>query len=58
MKKEKSMNNNNRVLSRTGARVLTPEEIDHVSGSISTDTACTWKPQAELADGDAFIGEC
>jgi hypothetical protein len=52
------MNDDNRVLSRRGARELNREEIDHVSGSINTDTVCTWNPNRGGADGDAFIGEC
>ena len=52
------MNENNRVLSRRGARELNHEELDRVSGSINTDTACTWDPKRGGADGDASIGEC
>ena len=52
------MNNNNRVLLRTGARMLSEEEVDRVSGSLPTDTACTWDPRANIADGDFRIGEC
>jgi hypothetical protein len=57
-KKERSMHDDNRVLSRRGARELNAEEIDRVGGSINTDTACTWDPKRGAADGDAFIGEC
>ena len=52
------MNDQNRVLARKGARKLTNEEMDHVGGSIQTDTACTWDFKRGAADGDAFIGEC
>ena len=52
------MNENNRVLSRRGARVLSAEERERVSGSLPTDTACTWDPKRGAADGDSFIGEC
>jgi hypothetical protein len=52
------MNDDNRVLPRRGARELSCEEVDRVSGSISTDTACTWDPKRAAADGDAFLGEC
>ena len=52
------MNDNNRVLSRRGARELNHEELDRVRGSINTDTVCTWDPKRGGADGDASIGEC
>jgi hypothetical protein len=52
------MKENNRVLSRRGARVLSPEEMERVSGSLPTDTVCTWDPNRGVADGDSFIGEC
>jgi hypothetical protein len=52
------MNENNRVLSRRGARDLSPEEIERVSGSLQTDTACTWDPKRGGTDGDTFLGEC
>jgi hypothetical protein len=52
------MHDDNRVLSRRGARELNAEEIDRVGGSINTDTVCTWDPKRGAADGDAFIGEC
>jgi hypothetical protein len=48
--------NTKRVLSRTGARELTPEEIAQVSGGIRTTTVCTFDYQTKQADGD--IGEC
>jgi hypothetical protein len=57
-RKERNMNENNRVLSRRGARVLSPEEMERVSGSLPTDTVCTWDPKQGAADGDSFIGEC
>jgi len=52
------MNDNNRVLTRRGARMLSEEEVDRVSGSLPTDTACTWDPRGNIADGDVRIGEC
>jgi hypothetical protein len=42
--REKTMNENNRVLSRQNARELTPAEVDHVSGNINTLTICSWNP--------------
>jgi hypothetical protein len=44
LRKGKTMNENNRVLSRQNARELTPKEIDHVSGSINTLTICSAAP--------------
>lgn len=51
--------NDNRVLSRTRARVITTEEADAVQGAsaLPTDTVCTYKPGSG-ADGDTFLGEC
>jgi hypothetical protein len=50
------MNSDNRVLSRKGARELTPREVELVAGAIGTLTACTLPVKAN--DGDARIGEC
>jgi len=50
--------NDNRVLNRRGARELTSEEVDHVSGSLPTDTVCTWDFKRGVADGDVSLGEC
>lgn len=50
-------NENSRVLVRKGARELSEQEVETVSGSIHTLTACTFDPQFG-ADGDARIGEC
>ncbi len=47
---------NNRVLSRTGARELTPKETEHVSGGVRTTTVCTFNSKTNLPDGD--VGEC
>jgi len=53
------MNNHNRVLLRAGARALTEEEVDRISGGLHTETPCT-VPTASCPnkDGDASIGEC
>lgn len=56
--------NDNRVLSRLGARVVTPEEVNMVNGGFlanpysipHTNTACTFAVIAGSADGDS--GEC
>jgi hypothetical protein len=53
------MNDRNRVLARRGARSLSEEEIQSVSGGIHTETACTIPTAAcPNKDGDASIGEC
>jgi hypothetical protein len=47
----------NRVLSRIGARELTPEEAGKVSGGTPhTDTVCSFNGKTKQADGD--VGEC
>jgi len=45
-----------RVFSRTGARELTPKELEHVSGGIHTNTVCTFDVKTNQGDGD--VGEC
>jgi len=53
------MNDQNRVLVRTGARSLNQEEIERVGGGIHTETLCTVPTEAcPNRDGDAQIGEC
>ena len=53
------MNDQNRVLVRTGARSLSVEEMERVGGGLNTETFCT-VPIASCPnrDGDASIGEC
>jgi hypothetical protein len=51
------MNQENRVLSRKGARELTPQETGYVFGAIRTQTMCTADGPTGM-DGDASIGEC
>jgi len=51
------MEDNNRVLTRKGARELNRDEADQVGGSLRTLTVCTFDPQFG-ADGDSKIGEC
>lgn len=47
------MNHNNRVLSRTGARELTLQEVDRVSGSGPLHTnVITFHPVTGQRDGD------
>ena len=50
------MNDDNRVLTRRGARELNEHEVERVSGGFRTLTACTFAVTG--ADGDASIGEC
>jgi hypothetical protein len=52
MTKGESMNNQNRVLIRQGARELNEQEVEQVSGGFLTLTACT------LAAVGVFDGEC
>jgi len=49
--------NDNRVLTRRGARDLTPEEIELATGGLRTLTACTID-ELLPRDGDVSIGEC
>lgn len=50
------MDQDNRVLSRKGARELTAQETEHVSGGAHTATACTFNAKALTHDGD--LNEC
>jgi hypothetical protein len=50
------MDQDNRVLSRKGARELTPHETEHVSGGAHTLTACTFNATSLTHDGD--LSEC
>jgi hypothetical protein len=53
------MNDQNRVLLRRGARALSEQEVEHVSGGIRTATLCTAPTRANAsADGDTFHSEC
>jgi hypothetical protein len=51
------MKSDNRVLSRKGARELTPAEAEVVVGAISTQTLCSIGPN-NSRDGDVSLGEC
>jgi hypothetical protein len=50
--KGKTMNGNNRVLSRQKARELTLSELDHISGGINTLTICSYDPYHGVHDCD------
>lgn len=54
------MNQDNRVLARSGARDLTPEEINEVVGGFRshTVTLCIADRQGNYMNGDTAIGEC
>ena len=54
------MDPNNRVLSRTGARELTEQEVDTVQGAFvrHTLTPCFIDKKQQLLNGDQSIGEC
>ncbi|HEX5434530.1 MAG TPA: hypothetical protein VFY05_09860 [Candidatus Angelobacter sp.] len=53
------MNQDNRVLGRTGARDLTMEEVNVVAGGhVRTLTPCIADTQGNLLNGDTAIGEC
>lgn len=49
-----------RVLGRRGARIVTTEEAMSVKGSgpAGTATVCTFDPRTHAADGDVALGEC
>lgn len=54
------MNQDNRVLSRVGARDLTAEEVSSVVGGfrVHTLTPCIADRQGNFFNGDTAIGEC
>ena len=54
------MKQGNRVLSRSGARELTQEEVQSVTGGfrIHTTTLCLVDKKGNLLAGDQNIGEC
>ena len=54
------MDNDNRVLSRIGARELTEQEVETVQGAFQrrTLTPCFIDKKQQLLNGDTAIGEC
>jgi hypothetical protein len=53
------MKNDNRVLGRIGARDLTMEEVNTVSGGTrQTLTPCIADNKGNFLNGDTAIGEC
>ena len=51
------MDDQNRVLIRSGARTLSAEEMERVTGGLRTATFCSINSLGQR-DGDTFIGEC
>jgi hypothetical protein len=52
--RNKNMTQNNRVLSRVGARELTVEEVEQVAGSLAAHTnVCSLATTTVTGDGDA-----
>ena len=49
-------NEDKRVFSRRGARIVTEEETLEVNGGIQTETLCSIGPRG--LDGDLFTGDC
>ena len=47
----------NRVLSRRGARLVTEDETRRMKGGYFTETVCTFEP-GYGADGDVFTNDC
>jgi hypothetical protein len=59
--KEETMDPNNRVLGRMGARELTEQEVEDVQGAFQvrrTLTPCFIDKKQQLLNGDQSIGEC
>jgi hypothetical protein len=55
------MNSDNRVLNRKGARELSEQEIETVTGALKinhTLTPCFIDEKRQLLNGDQAIGEC
>lgn len=52
------MNQDNRVLLRTGARELTREEVENITGAINTLTAFCSRPSPIYPSGDSDHEGC
>jgi hypothetical protein len=55
------MNSDNRVLNRRGARELSQQEVEAVTGALKihhTLTPCFIDAKQQLLNGDQAIGEC
>lgn len=52
------MNQDKRVLQRIGARELTREEMEHITGAINTLTAFCSAPQPAYPNGDSDHEGC
>ena len=53
-----SIHEENRVLSRRGARIMTEVEVTKVSGGLQTETFCSFDPKTHRIDGDVFTNDC
>jgi hypothetical protein len=61
MIKEVAMEQDNRVLTRRGARELSEEEVETVTGAFKTRrtlTPCFVDSKQQFLNGDQSIGEC
>ena len=52
-----SNQDDNRVLSRRGARIVTVDEAQLVNGGYQTETLCSFNPKYG-PDGDVFTNDC
>jgi len=52
------MNHDNRVLQRIGARELTRDEVEQITGAINTLTAFCSAPQPKYPSGDSDHEGC
>jgi hypothetical protein len=52
------MNHDNRVLQRIGARELTPEEVEHITGAYNTLTIACTNPQPGYPNRDSDHEGC
>lgn len=51
------MNGSNRVLTRAGAREMSAEEVDLVSGGFVNTNVITFNPFTGARDGDGYVME-
>jgi hypothetical protein len=51
------MNHSHRVLTRTGARELSAEDVELVSGGFTNTNVITFNPFTGARDGDGYVME-
>jgi hypothetical protein len=51
------MNDSNRVLTRAGARELSAEDVELVSGGFTNTNVITFNPFTGARDGDGYVME-